>query len=55
VKQGQLPTPVDIPVENLYTCSLTFLLKIIFGELTSATSNKTVTTDIIFVGATPIN
>jgi len=42
-----------------YTCLFTlFVTIIIFGELTSvtsATSNKRMTTDIIFAGATPIN
>ena len=41
-----------------HTCLFTFVTIIIFGKLasiTSATSNERMTTDIIFVGATPIN
>ena len=38
-----------------FTCLLVFLVTImIFGELTSTTSKERIT-DIIFVGATPIN
>jgi len=65
VKQGQSSTPVDIPVDIFnpyiyqifpYTCLFTFFVTIIiFGELTSATSNERMTMDIIFAGATPIN
>jgi len=49
--------PIDFKIKNFsYTCLSTFLVTIIiFGELTSTTSNETMTTDIIFVGATPIN
>jgi len=38
-----------------YTFLFTFLTIIIFGELTSATSNERMTKNIIFAGATPIN
>ena len=39
-----------------YTCLFTFLVTIIiFGELTSATSEERITLNIIFAGATPIN
>ena len=40
----------------IHTCFFMFFVTIIiFGELTSATSNERMTTNIIFVGATPIN
>ena len=68
VKQGQLSTPADIPVAIFnpynsvhfkitnFSFLFTFFATIItFGELTSTTSNERMTTDIIFVGATPIN
>ena len=44
--------PIDFKITNF---SDTCWLIIIFGELTSATSNERMITDIIFVGATPIN
>jgi len=37
-----------------YTCLFTFFSNI-FGELTSTTSKERMTTNIIFVGATPVN
>ena len=49
--------PIDCKITNFpYTCLFTFFVTIIiFGVLTSATSNERMTTDIIFTGATPIN
>jgi len=49
--------PIDYKITNFPLHLLfTFLVTmIIFGELTSATSNERMTTNIIFVGATPIN
>jgi len=50
--------PIDCKITNfsLYFIVYLFLVTIIiFGELTSATSKERMTTNIIFVGATPIN
>ena len=49
--------PIDFKIQIFpYSCLFTFFVTItIFGELTSATSNERMTTDIIFTGATPIN
>ena len=49
--------PTDCEITNFpYTCLFTFFATtIIFGQLTSATSNETMTTNIIFAGATPTN
>jgi len=49
--------PIDLKITNFpYTCLFTFFVTIIiFGELTSATSNERMTMNIIFAGATPIN
>ena len=49
--------PIDCKITNFpYTCLFTFFVTIIiFGELTSATSKERTTTNIIFVGASPIN
>ena len=49
--------PIDCKLQIFpYTCLFTFLVTIIiFGELTSATSEERITTNIIFAGSTPIN
>jgi len=52
--------PIDFKITNfsLHLFVYFFVTTIIFGELTSvtsATSNKRMTMDIIFAGATPIN
>ena len=52
--------PIDFKITkfSLYLFAYFFVTIIIFGELirvTSATSNERMTTDIILVGATPIN
>ena len=39
----------------ILVCLLFLVTIIIFGELTSATSKERMTTNIVFVGATPIN
>jgi len=50
--------PIYCKITNFfpYTCLFTFLATIIiFGELTSTTSNERITMNIIFAGGTPIN
>ena len=49
---SQLFIPIDCKITN--TCLLTFLVTII-GKRTSATLKERITTNMIFVGATPIN
>jgi len=46
---------IDFKGYKFFLCLLFFVAIIIFGELTSVTSNERMTTDIIFAGATPIN
>jgi len=48
--------PIDFKITNffLHLFAYFFVAIIIFGELTSATSNERMTTNIIFAGATPI-
>jgi len=47
--------PIDCKITNFpYTCLFTFTI-MIFGELTSATSEERININIIFAGATPIN
>jgi len=49
--------PIDCKITNfsLHLFVYFFVTNIIFGEPTSASSNERMTTNIIFVGATPIN
>ena len=49
--------PINCKITNfsLHSFVYFFVTIIIFSELTSATSNERMTTNIIFVGATPIN
>ena len=46
--------PTDCKISITLVCSLFLVTIIIFGELTSATSNERMTTNIIFVGAPPL-
>ena len=47
--------PINYKIFLTLVCLLFFVTIIIFGELTSATSNKRMTTNIIFAGSTTIN
>ena len=48
--------PIDFKITNFFLHLFVYFFAtiIIFGELTSATSNGRMTTNIIFTGATPI-
>jgi len=49
--------PIDFKITNfsLHLFVYFFITIIIFGELTSTTSNERITKNVIFAGATPIN
>jgi len=52
---AMIPIDCKIAKFSLHLFFYFFVTIIIFGELTSATSNERMTTNIIFAGAAPIN